>query len=484
MPRISKMKTIRESAREVPVAAEVDVLVAGGGVAGIAASVGAARAGASTLLVEQLGFLGGTASGTMMLVITYHERHLHGFARQLLHRMAEEGGAVEGEVVPFDPESYKRVALEMVVESGARPLLYTQTVAPFMEGDSIHGVIVENKAGRQALLAKSVIDCTGDADVAFRAGARLRKGRETDGRMRPITMIFRVGNVNYAPLQKYLVDHPEQFSPEPTMRLLDPPTDVIRLFGFYDLVAEAKARGLVNQDTHYLRLEGGSIRHGIAVVNTTRIYDVDGTNPFDLTRADLEGRRQVREVCAFLRTLVPGFDRSVLLDTSTYLGIRETRHVVGDHTLTAEEVLADVGVPDSIGRAYTTIAPGAITHPPEREEGTPSNVTYRMPLRLLSYDIPFGMTVVQGLSGLLVAGRNASATNEAFESCRGMATCMHMGFGAGTAAAVAARAGVAPRQVNIREVQGLLAEQGVEVGKGVQTCRAGGPLDDPFAMGR
>lgn len=468
MPLESKTKSIHEPVREVPVAAEVDVLVAGGGVAGIAAAVGAARAGADTLLVEQLGFLGGTASGTMMLVITYHERHLHGLARQLLHRMAQEDGAVEGAVVSFDPESYKKVALEMVVESGARPLLYTQTVAPIMEGDTIKGLIIENKAGRQALLAKAVIDCTGDADVAFRAGAQLRKGRETDGRIRPMTMIFRMGNVNYAPLLKYLADRPDQFSPEPTMRLLDPETDVIRLFGFYDLVAEAKAKGLVNQDTHYLRLEGGSIKHGIAVINTTRIYDVDGTDPFDLTRAELEGRRQVQQVRAFLRALVPGFERSVLLDTSTYLGIRETRHVVGDHTLTAEEVRADAGAPDAIGRAYTTIAPGSITHPPERNEGTPSNVTYRMPLPILSYDIPYGMTVVKGLNGLLVAGRNASATNEAFESCRGMATCMHMGFGAGTAAAVAVQAGVAPRQVNIEEVQRLLAAQDVAVGKGAR----------------
>ncbi len=463
-----KTRSILEPAREVPVAAEVDVLVAGGGVAGIAAAVGAARAGAETLLVEQLGFLGGTASGTMMLVITYHERHLHGFARQLLHRMAEEDGAVEGEVIPFDPESYKKVALEMVVESGARPLLYTQTVAPIMEGDTIEGILIENKAGRQALLAKAVIDCTGDADVASRAGAPLRKGRETDGRMRPMTMIFRVGNVTYAPLVQYLAEHPDQFSPEPTMRLLDPRTDVIRLFGFYDLVAEAKARGLVNPDTHYLRLEGGSVKHGIAVINTTRIYDVDGTDPFDLTRAELEGRRQVQQVCAFLRALVPGFERSVLLDTSTYLGIRETRHIVGDHTLTAAEIRADAGAPDSIGRAYTTIAPGSITHPPERGEGTPSNVTYRMPLPILAYDIPFGMTVVKGLNGLLVAGRNASATNEAFESCRGMATCMHMGFGAGIAAAVAVRAGVFPREVNIQEVQRLLAAQAVEVGKGAR----------------
>jgi FAD dependent oxidoreductase len=461
-------KSILEPARETPVAAEADVLVAGGGVAGIAAAVGAARAGANTLLVEQLGFLGGTASGTMMLVITYHERHLHGFVRQLLHRMAAEGGAVEGEVIPFDPECYKRVALEMVVDSGARPLLYTQTVAPIVEADTIGGVIIENKAGRQALLAKTVIDCTGDADLAFRAGAPLRKGREEDGRMRPVTMIFRVGNVNYAPLLQYVADHPDQFSPEPTMHLLDPATDVIRLFGFYDLIAEAKARHLVNQDTHYLRLEGGSIRHGIAVINTTRIYDVDGTDPFDLTRAELEGRRQVQQVCAFLRALVPGFEASVLLDTSTYLGIRETRHVLGDHTLTAQEIRADAGAPDAIGRAYTTIAPGSITHPPERNEGAPSNLTYRMPLPVLSYDIPYGMTIVKGLNGLLAAGRNASASNEAFESCRGMATCMHMGFGAGIAAAVAARAGVTPRQVDIQEVQRLLAAQGVEVGKGAR----------------
>jgi hypothetical protein len=231
-------------------------------------------------------------------------------------------------------------------------------------------------------------------------------------------------------------------------------------------VAEAKAKNFINQDTHYLRLEGGSIKHGIAVINTTRIYDVDGTDPFDLTRAELEGRRQVQQVCAFLRALVPGFERSVQLDTSTYLGIRETRHVVGDHTLTAEEIRADAGASDTIGRAYTTIAPGSVTHPPERNEGTPSNITYRMPLPVLAYDIPYGMTVVKGRRGLLVAGRNASATNEAFESCRGMATCMHMGFGAGTAAAVAARAGVFPREVNIEEVQQVLAAQGVEVGKG------------------
>jgi hypothetical protein len=468
MPLESKTKSIHEPAREVPVAAEADVLVAGGGTAGFAAAAGAARAGADTMVVEHLGFLGGTATATMMLVITYNERHLHGFARQAIDRMAKEGGAAPGIVVSFDPESFKRVALEMVVESGARPLLYTQTVAPIMDGNTIRGVIVESKAGRQAILAKTVIDCTGDADVASMAGAQFRKGREKDGRMRPMTMIFRVGNVDFGPLRKYIAEHPDQFSPEPTMCVADPETDVLRVFGFYDLVAEGKARGTLNQDTHYLRLEGGSVRNGIAAINTTRIYDVDGTNPFDLTRADLEGRQQVKQVCAFLRELVPGFQRFVLLDTSTLLGIRETRHVLGDHLLTTDEIRADAGAPDTIGRAYTNIAPGYITHPPERGEGAPSNVTYRMPLPVLSYDLPYGITVVKGLNGLLVAGRNASVTNEAFESCRGMATCMHMGFGVGTAAAVAARAGVSAREVNIQEVQRLLAAEGVELGKGAK----------------
>jgi len=165
-------------ARTVPVAAQVDVLVCGGGVAGLAAAIAAARNGAKTLLIERAGFLGGTATGSAMGLIVIPASELVGFPREFFSRLAREQGAGLGDVVPWDIEAYKLTAMDLVLESGADLLLYTWVSEPLVRNDRLEGVIIENKSGRQAILAKVVIDATGDGDGAARAGVPFVKGRE------------------------------------------------------------------------------------------------------------------------------------------------------------------------------------------------------------------------------------------------------------------------------------------------------------------
>jgi len=212
---------LRLDARTMPIAARVDVLVCGGGVAGIAAAVAAARNGAKTLLIERAGFLGGTATGSAMGLIVIPASELVGFPREFFSRLALEQGAGLGDVVPWDIEAYKLTAMDLVIESGADLLLYTWISEPLVRDDRLEGVIIENKSGRQAILAKVVIDTTGDGDVAARAGVPFVKGREEDGAMRPTTVMGRIGNIDLLKFKQYIDSHPEDFSQDDGRRVVD-----------------------------------------------------------------------------------------------------------------------------------------------------------------------------------------------------------------------------------------------------------------------
>ncbi len=475
---IRVLDRVVEPERELPIAAKADVVVAGGGPAGLAAAVAAGRCGANVLLIERYGFLGGTATAALMTAWNANIETTTGFARELIERLVRTHGAIVGPATVFDPEALKFIALEMIDEAGARLLLHTTAAAPVIEGETVVGVVTENKSGRQAVLARVVVDCTGDADLAAAAGVPCVKGREHDGKMRPMSLVFRVGGLDVPPLVAFARAHPEDFTADPTFHVLEPERGLVRLFGFFREVEEARRQGRLDKDCHYLRFESVDIRHGTAFINSTRVYGLDGTDAADVTKGEIEARRQMAQLLAVLRTL-PGCQHAFLIDSAASIGVRETRRIRGEGLLTEEDIAAGRSYHDTIARLFRRGAIGRETHSPDGGEGAAGDVAWRtLHWPLVSYEVPYGVLVPQRMEGLLVAGRTISQTHDADKYTRSMHCCFVLGQAAGVAAAMAARAGVHPRAVDRRKLREALVAQGVDLGPQASQFKETG-LPDP-----
>jgi hypothetical protein len=453
--------TIVEPARRIPVAAKVDVLVAGGGAAGLAAAVTAAREGASTLLVERHAFLGGAATANLVSKLSQHREVLYGFSAEIIDDLIRRKAAVSGRVINFDPEGFKKLALDLIRGAGVRLLLDTWVVAPIVEDDALHGVFIENKSGRQALLAKTTIDCTGDADVAHAAGVPVHKGQESNGRMRPMVLLFRMGGIDFKPMVDYARSHPDQFSPDPNRQVNDIEEGVVRMWGFFDLVEEASRRGELPGDFHSLELEGVDVERGICYVNGAEVFEVDGTNAWDITRAEMAARDQIPMLAAFVRKYIPGCRKAYVLDTAASIGVRETRHIHGKYTLTEDDCASARAFEDRVVRVSThLIAPGWAAHSPDGKEGSVEDPYRTMVAHERKCFIPYRCMVPEKVDGLLVAGRSISQTHSADAWTRSQVWCMGMGQAAGTAAALAVMSGVDVRSVDVERIQDRLRNQG------------------------
>jgi hypothetical protein len=464
------MSTVKRGSIEmrvsVPVSWEADVLVVGGGPAGIPAAIAAARNGARTLLIERYGFLGGTATaslvGPFMGVCEGEQERvqlIRGLFDEIVRRMEARGGAIhptrvirgEGHsgfrlsghngVTPFEPEALKAVAAEMCLEAGVTLHLHSRFVHPLLEDGRMTGVVVATKAGLQAVKAAVVLDCSGDADVAFASGVPMVKGRKADGLGQGATLFFRVKNVDTARVEQYAREHPE---------------DGVTGKPFGSLVAKAKAAGefdLPRDQINFYR----SPEPGVWGVNASRVLAVDPTQVEELTRAELEGRRQVDALITFLRKYVPGCEQATLAVAATQIGIRESRRIVGEHVLTLEDLQAGRRFPDTV---VVYNYPVDIHSPTDGTGGILDHVP-TAPI----YEIPFRSLVPLSIEQLLVAGRCLSATHEAAAAVRVMPACFAMGQAAGTAAALALKTGTTVRRVDVLALRQLLLAQGVYLGE-------------------
>src|SRR2546429_178303 len=468
-----------EPAREIPVARDVDVLVVGGGIAGVMAALASGRSGAPTLLVERFGSLGGTGTAAMMNLFYVPYAASRGLVRELFDRLIARGGAIPGEFVVYDPELYKITALEMLAEAGVNVLLHTLVSDVILDGPVLRGIVVENKSGRQAILSRVTIDASGDADVAARAGAPFVKGREEDGKMRPMTLIFRMGGVDVARLVEYVKSRPDDFSPDPLQCMLDLEHHMIRVFGFFKLVEDAKARGELWPECYYFRVESVLPERGVLTVNATRVYGVDGTKAEDLSRAEIEPRHQMIQLAAFARKDIPGFEHSFILDSANTIGVRETRRIRGGYVMTEDDIIAGRRYDDVVAVDANQQNPRQQGgHPPDGKEGGPQDREPReLIARLSVYEIPYRSLLPQDVDGRLAAGRCISVDHHADVYTRNQGSAMATGVGAGGAAALAARAGVPPRRVDVRAVQARLRNLRVDL---VFRCRLG-PAPDRFA---
>ncbi len=444
-----------------------DVIVVGGGPAGTVASIAAAREGARVACIERYGFLGGTLTAAMVApIMGFHagERQVvHGIPQEIVDRLVALG-ASPGHVpdpidfcytvTPFDYEGLKRVYLEMAVDAGVDLWLHTVFLDAAAADGRVESIRVWQKDGIKDLRAAVYVDASGDADLAASAGAPTRIGRDEDQRTQPMTLMVRLGGVDWNRVMEHVAAHEQEIQHGQGvharieiewLRALP-----IRGFaGFGSLVAAARERGewTVPRD-RLLVFEG--VRPGEAVVNTTRVLGRLGTVGADLARAEIEGRQQAYQVVDFLQRHLPGFGGAYLLETPAQIGVRESRRIVGEYTLTQEDILSGRKFPDAIACGAYPID----LHDP----ASARLVAKRLPPGEY-YTIPYRSLLPQGSRNLLAAGRCISATHEAFAAFRVSAIVMAIAQAAGTAAAMAVRQDGEPRALDIQEVQRRLVER-------------------------
>ncbi|MDT8387826.1 MAG: FAD-dependent oxidoreductase [Thiogranum sp.] len=453
--------------RTARLAAETDVLVVGGGPAGIGAAMGAAQAGAEVILVERYGFFGGNATASLVMpLMSFHTQRPHaekpgsatllpgdhgpgdpvlaGVVGDFIARLVAAGGAVSpslktGYVVPFDPETFKIVAMEMLDQAGVK-FLFHSLASEVIGNGTLDGVVFETKSGPLVIRAKIVIDCTGDGDVAARAGVPFDVGREDDGLVQPVTLMFRMVEFERQAFEAYAREHPDQWR---------------GVHGLWDLIRHAKETGELDLPREEALFFATPHEREISV-NMTRVPRTLGTDVWDLSYAEWECRRQLRQIVTFFRRYVPGFESAYVAQTGSIVGVRETRRFRGAYQLTADDVLEARKFDDVIARS---------TYPVDIHNPTgPGTVLKRLPPGE-SYDIPLRCLIPQQIDNLLIAGRCLSATHEALSSCRVMPVSMATGQAAGVCGALAARRAVAPAKVPVKQVQEELTRQGASLGR-------------------
>lgn len=454
------MQYIKQINREI----KTDVLVIGGGSAGFGAAVAAARNGADTLLIERGQMMGGMATAGLVgpFMTCYDdgptEQIVKGIFDELCVRTEERGGAVhpskvEGmtpyssyyvrshcHVTPFLSETLEIVMEEMVIEAGAKILYNVQMCDVLTDNGNITGVLVSMKEGMTLITAKTYIDCTGDADAAYYAGAECVSGDEKDGVMQPVTLFFEVGNIDRDKFIGALEERKANGE-------LGIPGE--NCWSWY--IKEARANG----DWDIERNEIGNYEQpvkGRFKINTTRIAHIDATDTEQITAAVMEGRKQVQKVMKFLQKYVPGCEEIQLLQVASTLGVRETRHIKGRYKLTAQDIMERKHFDDAI----CTFAYAIDIHNSEGGGATFQQVNGY-------YTIPFGCLVPEDVGNLLVAGRCISGTSEAAASYRVIPCCVATGQAAGTAAALALKAGKLPGDVDIPKLRKVLVDQGAVI---------------------
>ncbi|WP_372825821.1 FAD-dependent oxidoreductase [Polaromonas sp.] len=450
MPTLTRPNTITEPARTLPVYGEFDVLVIGGGPAGLAASVSAARHGARTLLVERYGFLGGmgTAGGVTNFAGLYGRKNgemqqvVHGVVDELLERIDTLGGLNQPQdgmlgrirVRSYDVSAYKCAADQLLLSAGVHLLFHAWAAAVVMDGTAIASLVVETKSGRQAIRARHFIDCSGDADVAHFAGVPFELGDGHGSALFPTTM-FRVGHVDAA--------------------------RALAAVGDFKAINELMDQSLEKHPGRYRFPRQGAIlrpqknpaewRANVTQIRNAAGMAMDATDARQLSEGELEGRRQITEYFRFLKNEVPGFEQSAIVDIAAQVGIRETRRICGDYALTGEDILSSARFDDVIGINAWPMemhVDGAISWGFPRDDQRAYN------------DLPWRMLTNSAVPNLLVAGRCASMTHEGQSAARASGGCFVMGQAAGTAAALLSH-GAACSGINTAVLQQHLRQDGV-----------------------
>lgn len=426
------------------------------------AAVSAARNGALTLVIERHPFPGGSSTAAMVHPwLSFHnkrgEQVLAGLGQELVDRLQAGGGALGHlrdsigfvhTLTPFDPALTSQVMLQMLLESGARLLLNSMVTRVERANDTIKSITVVNKSGEFQIPARVFIDTTGDADVAHKAAAPIQaQYREGLLVTQPMTMNFRLGGVDWEPVRRYILENPAEFHHETLFEELRRGEPLTAVSGYFTKWREVNESLGIPRD-RLLFFSG--IRPDECYVNTSRVTQLDGTDAFDLTAAEIEGRRQVSAIADWMKRAIGGFERSYISMIPTQIGVRETRRIVGDYMLNQEDVVSGAKFEDAIARSAYPVD----IHAPSGA----GLVTSEAPADF--YEIPFRCLLPQGLSNLVVAGRCISATHEGHASTRLTPTCFAMGQAAGLAAALSSDVGGTVRDLDFTALRSTLRRQG------------------------
>lgn len=460
--RPTQNKKIVLPVREGLLAAETDVLVVGGGPAGIGAALGAANCGVDVILVERYGFLGGNATAALVMPLMSFfmqkareekptatllptdqgrggEPVLAGVVQEFLERLVKAGGAITpsqktGYTVPFDPEIFKLIALDMIDQAGVHFLFHAFASGTLVKDGTIQGVIFETKSGPLVIYARTIIDCTGDADIAALSGAPFGIGRQEDRLVQPMTLMFRMTEFQHKAFESYVEKHPDQWK---------------GVHGLSDFIKQATEKGELNLPREDILFFGTPHEKEVSV-NSTRVIRVLGTDVWDLSYAEHQSRKQMQQIAAFMKKYVPGFEESYIVQSGVNVGVRETRRIIGEYQITSDDILNAKKFPDAIAKSTYPID----IHNPEGTgtvlKRVPDNDYYEIPLRSL---------IPQKIENLLVAGRCISGTHEALSSYRVMPVSMATGQAAGVCAALSVKNKTSPRQLPAKEVQSELIRQ-------------------------
>ena len=466
------MEMIEEPSKKLAVIAEKEVLVVGGGPAGISAALGAARAGVDVMIVERYGCFGGVITQAMIGTVAWYryaqtvdaggiglefekrsktmDASIDIFGKiknkELVEILEQEGLMVEGKSTyeVLDTEMFKFVIDDMIREANIKPLLHCTVVQAIMDEEVIKGVIIESKSGRQAILAKRVIDATGDADIAWYTGAPFRKSPKNE--LMEVTVNFGCSGVNIGKFLMWVYLNRSKFGDWGETSGKEE-----ELFTTYltDPFKKAQEAGEIPKDITIESYWGSYTDAGeINSFNGIHMNNIDPTDVWDLTKAEIEGRKRVMMAINALKKYTPGFKKARLRTIGASLGTRESRKIIGEYNITEDDVRNEARFEDTIGIC------------PEFIDGHGVCI---MPTTGRYFQVPYGIIVPQKVENLLVVGRAVAGDKISHAATRQMVCCTVTGQGAGVAAAVSIKDDLTCRLVNISKVQNILKKQGVRI---------------------
>lgn len=438
---------------------EADVVVCGGGPAGVNAAIAAGRSGARTVLVERYGFIGGMSTAALVYPwMTFHtlqgKQVIQGIAQEIIDRLMEMNGSpghlrdtvgFTNTITPYHPEMYKVLAVDMLKEAGVKLLLHSLMDEVRTEGGRIVSVRLATKSGKIDVKGGVFVDTTGDADLAYLAGAPCLQGRERDGLTQPMTMKFRMRGVDLDRVKRYMIEHPDEFYAKTPFDELDR-LPLSGVMGFFKHWKQADLP--INRD-QVLFFTGPADDE--VLVNTTRVQGLNGLDVEDLTEAEELGRKQVLMVASFMTANLPGFEKASISNVGAQIGIRETRRIDGQYALQAEDVVQGRRFPDTIARSG---------YPIDIHDPSGKGVTAAWVQGDGAYDIPYRCLLPKGIDNLLAGGRCISTSHEALATTRLTPSCMATGQAAGTAAGLAAKLGKSPAELDVGLLRQELAASG------------------------